>query len=123
MELDDALLSRVKERMEEIVREKHPISKRNINTDEAVELFGHYGMHDKEQLFTYRRASRVNLYRIDRFEDYFYGYMVPDTGYIKYFGLQPYHKGFLLLLPGMKDPKKVEAMVPYEKLFHVLRGH
>ena len=121
VELDDALLSRVKERMEEIVREKHPISKRNINTDEAVELFGHYGMNDKEQLFTYRRASRVNLYRNDRFEDYFYGYMVPDTGYIKYFGLQPYHKGFLLLLPGMKDPKKVEAMVPYEKLFHVLR--
>lgn len=119
--LDDALLVRVKEEMRALSERKIPIMKRSVNTDEAVELFGHYGMHDKEQLFMYRRASRVNIYSIENFEDYFYGYMVQNTGYVKYFDLVPYHGGFLLLLPGDKDPKTVEENGDHEKLFHVLR--
>ena len=39
---------------------------------------GQYGMKDKEKLFHYRRVSRVNIYNLDGFEDYYYGYMVPD---------------------------------------------
>ena len=62
-----------------------PIEKRSIHTDEAVELFHQYGMYDKEELFKYRRSSRVNLYRMGAFEDYNYGYMVPSTGYLRYF--------------------------------------
>lgn len=119
--LTPELLCRVKERMKELVESAVPIMKRSVNTDEAVELFGRHGMHDKEQLFMYRRASRVNIYSIDNFEDYFYGYMVQNTGYIKYFDLIPYHSGFLLLLPGMENPRVVEKNGDHEKLFHVLR--
>ena len=119
--LDQALLGRVRDRMNELINERIPIMKRSVNTDEAVELFGRYGMHDKEQLFMYRRASRVNIYSIDNFEDYFYGYMVQNTGYIKYFDLALYHTGFLLLLPGRKNPRVVEKNGDHEKLFHVLR--
>ena len=96
--LTEELLDRVKAQMHALVDQKLPIVKRSVNTDEAVELFGRHGMHDKEQLFMYRRASRVNIYSIDNFEDYFYGYMVQNTGYVKYFDLVPYHSGFLLLL-------------------------
>lgn len=118
---DEALLLKVKERMKELAERKIPIMKRSVNTDEAVELFGQYGMHDKEQLFTYRRASRVNIYSIDNFEDYFYGYMVQNTGYVKYFDLVPYHSGFLLLLPQGDQADVVEEKGIHEKLFHVLR--
>ena len=56
-------------------------------------------MYDKERLFRFRRSSRVNIYRINKFEDYFYGYMVPSTGYLKYYGLYAYDDGFVLQMP------------------------
>ncbi len=51
------------------------------------------GMHDKERLFRYRRSSRVNVYDLDGYIDYFYGYMVPSTGYLKWFDLIPFEEG------------------------------
>ncbi len=121
VELDAELLQKVKSEMISIVEQKIPIMKRSVNTDEAVELFHSHGMLDKEQLFKFRRASRVNIYSIEKFEDYYYGYMVQNTGYVKYFDLIPYHKGFLLLLPRERNPKEVIIEPFREKLFHVLR--
>ena len=91
--VDEKLLLKVKGADGEAAGCGNPGQKRSINTDDAVELFGKHGMHDKEQLFQYRRASRVNIYSIGEFEDYFYGYMVPDTSYVKYFDLVPCHAG------------------------------
>ena len=120
--VDEKLLLKVKAQMEKLRDAAIPVKKRSINTDDAVELFGKHGMHDKEQLFQYRRASRVNIYSIGEFEDYFYGYMVPDTSYVKYFDLVPCHAGFLLLLPVKSDPKHVEHPAVREKLFSILRS-
>ena len=119
--VDETLLNAVRDEMRSLVEKQIPLMKRSINTDEAIELFRGHGMHDKEQLFQFRRASRVNIYSIEHFEDYYYGYMVHDTGYIKYFDLIPYHSGFLLLLPREKEPKVVKQEPFREKLFHVLR--
>lgn len=121
VKLDAEILKRVKEEMVSIVEQQIPIMKRSVNTDEAVELFRSHGMLDKEQLFKFRRASRVNIYSIEKFEDYFYGYMVQNTGYVKYFDLIPYHNGFLLILPREKNPKEAKQEPFREKLFHVLR--
>ena len=120
--VDEKLLSEVKLHMEKLRDAAIPVKKRSVNTDDAVELFGKHGMHDKEQLFQYRRASRVNIYSIGEFEDYFYGYMVPDTSYVKYFDLVPCHAGFLLLLPVKTDPKHVEHPAIREKLFSILHS-
>ena len=120
--VDEKLLLKVKAQMEKLRDAAIPVKKRSINTDDAVELFGKHGMHDKEQLFQYRRASRVNIYSIGEFEDYFYGYMVPDTSYVKYFDLVPCHAGFLLLLPVKSDPKHVEHPAVREKLFSILHS-
>ena len=117
--LDEKLLDRVKAEMKELAEKKLPILKRSENTDDAVELFHRHGMYDKEKLFFYRRASRVNIYSIENFEDYFFGYMVQNTGYIKYFDLMLYDEGFILLLPGKKSPKEISAPVPSRKLFEV----
>ena len=119
--VDETLLNVVRDEMRSLVEKQIPLMKRSINTDEAIELFRGHGMHDKEQLFQFRRASRVNIYSIEHFEDYYYGYMVHDTGYVKYFDLIPYHSGFLLLLPREKEPKVVKQEPFREKLFHVLR--
>lgn len=120
VKLTDDLLAEVKSEMESLVAKNIPLMKRTIKTADAIERFGKHGMHDKEQLFMFRRASNVNIYSIDKFEDYFYGYMVQSTGYIKYFDLIPYHEGFLLVLPWAESPKEIKAGPFREKLFEVL---
>ena len=117
--LDEVFLNRVKDTMRKIVEADIPIEKRNLHTDEAIELFHQYGMYDKEELFKYRRSSRVNLYRMGAFEDYNYGYMVPSTGYLKYFELYPYDEGFVIQMPKMSDPERVPPLQVREKLFQV----
>ena len=98
-----------------------PIYKRSVNTDEAIALFGRHGMHDKERLFRYRRVSKVNIYSMNEFEDYYYGYMVPSAGYLKYFTLHLYDEGFVVQMPVRSAPKEVPPFEPQSKLFHVLK--
>lgn len=117
---DEAYISRLKKEMARLAAEQIPIQKKSISTDEAVVLFRELGMRDKERLFAYRRSSKVNIYSIGRYEDYFYGYMVPDTGYLKYFELELYAGGFVLLFPD-KDTRRPSKFMPSHKLFHVLR--
>ncbi|MBH1940343.1 nucleoside kinase [Mobilitalea sibirica] len=111
----------VKKRMEEIISKDIPFIKRSIGTDDAMELFRLYRMHDKEKLFRYRRVSKANIYNLDGFEDYYYGYMPPSSGMLKYFDLTQYDEGFLLLMPNEKDPTVVKPFVPQVKLFHTMK--
>ena len=76
-------------------------------------------MYDKEKLFRYRRVSRVNIYNIENYEDYFYGYMADHTGYVKYFDLKLYDEGFVLELPERSDPFTIPPFAPDEKIFKV----
>ena len=86
-----------------------------------MELFKKQGMTDKIKLFRYRRSSSVNVYSLDGFYDYYYGYMLPDTGYLKYFNVIAYEDGLMLILPYTKQPDKIEFFEPRENLFRTLR--
>ena len=119
--LDQQFLDQVEARMHQMVEADLPINKKSVNTDDAIATFARYGMHDKEKLFAYRRVSKVNIYSINEFEDYYYGYMVPSTGYLKYFKLYLYDDGFVLQMPEQKEPEIVSPFEPQNKLFHVLK--
>ena len=118
--LDQALLERVEERMRELSAQALPIEKRSIGTDEAIELFQRERLLHKAQLLSFRIDSHVNVYSLDGFVDYFYGYMVPDTGYIKCFGLQLFEDGFVLRLPTRGDPDHLGDFLPSMKVFREL---
>lgn len=117
--LDQEFLDRVENRMRELADQDVPIGKRTISTDDAVALFRKHGMYDKEKLFEYRRVSRVNIYNMNEFEDYFYGYMVPSAGYLKYFKLYLYDEGFVLQMPDRNAPDTLPEFKPRNKLFQV----
>ena len=117
--LGQELLDRVKEEMKRLSEQDLPLQKRSENTDEAMDHFQEQGMYDKARLFNYRRASRVNVYRLGDYDDYFYGYMVMSTRYLKYFDLQMYEEGFILRLPNKKQPKAIQPFHPQKKLFDV----
>lgn len=119
--LNEAFLQAVKEKMLEYVDRDLPIEKRNVHTDDAIRIFHEHRMYDKEKLCRYRRASRINLYNIGDFEDYYYGYMVPSTGYLKYFELYLYDEGFVIQFPRMQDPETVPPFEPQHKVFQVLK--
>ncbi|MCI8422265.1 MAG: nucleoside kinase [Lawsonibacter sp.] len=118
--LNQALLERVEARMRELSAVAKPIEKRSLNTDDAVELFRQARMFHKAQLLSFRINSHVNVYSLDGFVDYFYGYMVPDTGYIRCFGLELFENGFVLRLPTQKDPSQLRNFRPSQKVFQEL---
>lgn len=122
LEPDDAFLAKVQARMEELVSQSVTIRKKTIPVEEAIENFSRRGMTDKAKLFWYRRSSTVNIYELDGFEDYYYGYMVPDTGYLKYFKLIPYDEGFVLEFPPAKAPETFGPFKPEQKLFTTLKS-
>lgn len=117
--LNQEFLDQVESRMRELADQDVPIGKRTISTDDAVALFRKHGMYDKEKLFEYRRVSRVNIYNMNEFEDYFYGYMVPSAGYLKYFKLYLYDEGFVLQMPDRNTPGRLPEFKPRNKLFQV----
>lgn len=118
--LDQTVLNLVEQQMKSIVFQAIPIKKESINTDDAVEMFRNIQMNDKANLLSFRINSHVNVYSLDGFTDYFYGYMVPDTGYLKYFGLELFENGFVLRLPSQKDPEHLGEFNPSVKVFREL---
>ena len=119
--LDEKLLSGVKKRMDELVGEDIPINKMSYHIDDAVEIFRSHNMRDKEKLFKYRRASRINVYSLDDYHDYYYGYMVPSTGYITSYDLKLYDDGFILQLPTRNEPGKVPEVNVPAKLYRTMK--
>ena len=118
--VDSTFIDQVRERMRELAAKKIPFVKMTKTTDDAIALFESQGMADKVQLFRYRRASCINVYELDGYYDYNYGYMVPDTGYIDCFDLFPYQDGLMLLLPERRDPEQLPVFEERKKLFKAL---
>lgn len=114
-------LPKIESIMRSLVEKKIPIKKKTIHTDDAIKRFHEYGITAKEKLFRYRRGSRMNLYDLDGYEEYFYGYMVPTTECLRYFELEAYEDGFLLKMPSYKNPKEVAQFIKRPKLFQTLK--
>ncbi len=119
-EAGEKRVAALKREMYRLVMADLEIEKQSISTDDALQLFHDLGMRDKEKLFRYRRSSRVNIYILDHYKDYFYGFMAPSTGYLRYYDVVPYEDGFVLLFPG-SSTREIDEFVPSRKLFMTLK--
>lgn len=119
--LNQESLNKIKDRMTELIKADILFKKKTIGTDKAIQLFRKYNMYGKEKLFKYRRVSKTNIYNLDGFEDYFYGYMPQRTGILKYFELYLYQTGLILQIPRKEEPKVLQEFKPQEKLFQTLK--
>lgn len=118
--VDEKFLLSLKAAMEMLVERDLPIVKTSMDTAEAIELFKSYEMFSRGSIFGYRQSSKVNIYSIGNYQDYYYGYMMPRTGLLRYFDLIPYDDGFVLLFPD-GNTKEVADFTPSHKLYQVLR--
>ena len=74
--------SRLKQKVEDLVREDIPLIRRRIPLREAVERFDTDGQTDKSRLLAWREADYYDEYVYGSFADYYYGEMMPSTGYL-----------------------------------------
>lgn len=117
LKLDEKTIEKVKDRMGELVDMDLLVTKKAYPADEAVALFTENGMKDKVSLFRYRRSSNINVYCMGDYYDYFYGYMMPSTGYIRQFDLFAYEQGMILMLPEKEDPDMLPEFKPRKSSF------
>jgi uridine kinase len=112
-------VARIEARMREIVAADVPIVRAIAPSTEAIKLFCERGELDKASLLMHRTRDTVVLYSLRGRRDYFQGYMVPSSGYLKYFALHAFPPGFMLKFPHQHAPEELSALTPYPKLFEV----
>ena len=120
-EITEEDTTKIKEKMRELVEMNLPFEKYTMKTPEAVELFEDLGQLDKVSLMKHRKKEEVNVYKCYGYFDYFYGYMVPATGYLKVFDLKLYPPGLILLFPERKNPDVLPKWIDQRKLYCVFR--
>jgi len=118
-ELTSDEVKRLEQRMAELVEAKIPFIKREVPIDEAREIFIKNNRMDRFQIIEHRKKPYVTMYRCDDLDDYFYGYMVPDTGYLKVFSLKYYPPGLIMLFPEKSNPDVLPEFEEQKKLFNV----
>lgn len=114
-------ITRIEDKMWELQRLDLPFEKRKITSDEAIKLFKSTNQMDKVNLIKYRKKKNINIYSCYGYHDYFYGYMVPSTGYLKAFELKSNEPGLLLRFPEKSDPNRLPDYFEQKKLFNIFR--
>src|SRR5574341_124385 len=109
-------LTALKSHMQELIAADLPFEKKEVPLKEAIDYFKSIGYDDKVRLLNYRRKAYLTLYRLGERMDYHHGYMVPSTGYLKWFDLELTGGGFTLRYPRRHKPNELLPMPEYPKL-------
>lgn len=118
-EITEDEVAQVEKRMLELVDAKIPFIKRVMSVEEAKEIFEKSGRSDRFHAVEHRRKPYVTIYSCDGLDDYFYGYMAPDTSYIKKFSLVHHTPGVILTQPKPEDPNTLPEFKEQKKLFTI----
>lgn len=113
---NDQELARLEARMRELVEANLPFAKSYIPIDEAINYFREKGYTDKARLLVNRRKPHLVMYQVSSLRDYHHGYMVPTTGYLKWFALLRTGDGFTLRFPRRHRPTELLPVPEYPKL-------
>jgi uridine kinase len=116
-------LSTLEAEMRRMVESDLPFVRQEVTLEEAVAHFKSKGYHDKVRLFAHRRKPYVTLYRLGEHLDYHHGYMVPSTGYLKWFMLVDSGEGFTLRFPRRQNPTAFSPMEDFPKLLTAFRQY
>ena len=121
VELEDVM--RIKQRMQEIIAEDIPYHRIECHTTEAVRIFSERGMNDKVRLLETSGSLYTYYYTLGDTVDYYYGNLLPSTGYLKLFDIVKYYDGLLLRIPSRENPEVLEDVVKQEKMLDVFKEY
>lgn len=118
-ELTETDVETVQKKMNDIIESAIPFEKKIVSTQDARELYKKTGRLDKYEVLEYRQKPYVTVYNCGGYEDYYYGYMVPDTSYIKCFSLKYHQPGVVIQFPSKGKPEELPTFEEQKKLFNV----
>ncbi len=120
---DDEELAEIENRMHQIVDQDFPICRERVPLDDAMGIFRGRGEMDKAKLLSRREKDELKLYNLRDSRDYFHGYMVPSTGYLRYFRLHRWPPGFVLQYPRRTNPTQLVSVRDYPQLTAIFREY
>lgn len=109
----------LKERVAELIRQDIPLLRRRITTQQAQEDFRREGQEDKARLLSWRTVPHFDVYSYDGFSDYYYGEMMPSTGYLSVWDIVPVDGGFMFIFPDPLEPDHLANFTQMPNFFRV----
>ena len=116
-------LEMLQKRMQAEVADDRPFVREEIPLQEAIQYFESLGHLDKVNLLAHRKKDYLTLYRLGEHMDYHHGYMVPSTGYLRWFDLEAFDGGFALRFPRRHKPMELLPMRRYPQLLDAFRRY
>ncbi len=122
-ELSEEQIKKLEHRMRELVKQDLPFERRKVPLQEAMAYFQARKHLDKVKLMKYRLKDNLVLYRLGEYQDYHHGYMVPSTGYLKWFKLSLLGDGFALRFPRRHAPDELQPLPESTRLVETFRQY
>ena len=107
--------------MRELVEKDMPFHRYDVQTERAIKEFRKAGFDDKVRLLETSGEAYTDYYTLGETSDYYYGKLVPSTGYLKVWGIMPYHDGLLLRVPSCENPSVLADFVDQPKTFEMFK--
>jgi uridine kinase len=120
---DEEELTQIEEQMRDMVEQDLPFGKSQVPLDEAIEYFKERGYLDKARLLAHRQKPNLVLYQLGDLRDYFHGYMLPSTRYLKWFRLTRIGDGFTLSFPRRHWPTTLQDPPEFPELLNTFRRY
>ena len=120
--LTHEMIGAIKERMQQIIREDRKIIEEEKQTKEVIKMFGERA-DGESTIFETLGNPYCRYFRMGDFIDYYTSVLMPSSGYVTVFDLEPYYDGMLLRVPSMKNPLELEESVPMGKMFDVFQEY
>lgn len=114
---------KITKRMKELIEQDIPFERMEMLTEDAIAEYTKHGLTDKSEIFKYRNRIFTSVYKLDDKINYYYGFLLPSTGYIKLFTVDLYENGMLLKVPSRKHPTYLTPVRKFPKLFSVYREY
>ncbi len=119
--LEDA--TAIKQRMKELIAANLPIQRVECHTTEAIEIFKSQGLNDKVKLLETSDSLYTYYNIMGDTVDFYYGNLLPSTGFIQLWDIVKYYDGLLLRVPNKEQPDRLEEVVKQEKMLDVFKEH
>ena len=121
--LSPAELDQLEVCMQELVAADLKFERQIVPIEEALQYFREHGEEDKVSLLVHRQKNYLTMYQLNDHRDYHHGYMVPSTGYLRWFRLTPTGDGFTLRFPRRESPTQLQPLPEYPKLLATFREY
>ncbi len=115
----DFSIEALKDRVSQLIAQDIPLLRQRITTQEAIGYYTAQGQTDKARLLKYRTVPFLDIYKFGTYADYFYGEMIPSTGYLRVWDILSAQDGFLFIFPDDLDPDRVAPYTPSPNFFDV----